>query len=84
MKRLEYKWFVGIAFVFGIFMDLLDTTIINVALPELQREFGAGVSTIEWLVTGYLLSLAIFIPVAGYFADRFGGKRIYLLAPTRR
>ena len=80
MKRLEYKWLVGIAFVFGIFMDLLDVTIINVALPELQREFGVEVSTIEWIVTGYLLSLAVFIPVAGYFADRFGDKRIYLLA----
>jgi EmrB/QacA subfamily drug resistance transporter len=78
MKRLEYKWLVGIAFVFGLVMDLLDTTIVNVALPDLQREFGVGVGTIEWVVTGYLLSLAVFIPVSGYLSDRFGSKRIYL------
>jgi EmrB/QacA subfamily drug resistance transporter len=80
MRRLEYKWLVGIAFVFGIFMDILDTTIINVALPDLQREFNTGVSTIEWIVTGYLLSLAVFIPASGYLGDRFGTKRIYLTA----
>jgi EmrB/QacA subfamily drug resistance transporter len=80
VRALDYKWLVGIAFVVGIFMDLLDTTIINVALPELQREFDADVATIEWVVTGYLLSLAVFIPVAGYLADRFGSKRIYILA----
>jgi EmrB/QacA subfamily drug resistance transporter len=82
VRRLDYKWLVGIAFVFGVFMDLLDTTIVNVALPDLQQEFNVGVGTIEWVVTGYLLSLAIFIPAAGYFADRFGTKRIYMLALT--
>lgn len=82
MRRLEYKWLVGIAFVFGMFMDLLDTTIINVALPNLQGQFHVEVDTIEWVVTGYLLSLAVFIPVAGYLADRFGSKRIYIFALT--
>jgi EmrB/QacA subfamily drug resistance transporter len=77
---LDYKWLVGIAFVFGLFMDLLDTTIVNVALPAMQRDFGVKVDSIQWVVTGYLLSLAVFIPVSGYAADRFGSKRIYLLA----
>src|SRR6476469_6308715 len=80
MRRLDYKWLVGIAFVFGLFMDLLDTTIVNVALPALQREFGIGVDSIEWVVTGYLLSLAVFIPVSGYLSDRFGSKRVYMIA----
>lgn len=80
LAKLEYKWLVGIAFVFGIFMDILDTTIVNVALPDLQREFSVGVSTIEWIVTGYLLSLAVFIPASGYLADRFGSKRMYMTA----
>jgi EmrB/QacA subfamily drug resistance transporter len=78
--RLEYKWLVGIAFVFGLFMDLLDQTIVNVALPSIQHEFGVKVDTIQWVVTGYLLSLAVFIPVSGYLADRYGSRRIYLLA----
>jgi len=80
VKRLDYKWLVGIAFVFGLLMDLLDMTIVNVALPALQREFHVNVDTVEWVVTGYLLSLAVFIPASGYLADRFGSKRIYLIA----
>ena len=63
--RLEYKWLVGIVFVFGIFMDLLDMTITNVALPTLAKDFTASTTTIQWVVTGYLLSLAVFIPVSG-------------------
>jgi EmrB/QacA subfamily drug resistance transporter len=80
MRRIEYKWIVGIVFVFGLFMDLLDMTIVNVALPTLSNEFDAGATTIEWVVTGYLLSLAVFIPVSGWAGDRFGTKRTFLFA----
>src|SRR3972149_3544207 len=82
--RLEYKWIVGIVFVFGLFMDLLDMTIVNVALPAIGRDLDVdprhGASTIQWIVTGYLLSLAIFIPVSGWLGDRFGTKRIFMVA----
>jgi len=78
--RLEYKWLVGIVFVFGIFMDLLDMTITNVALPTLAKDFTATTTTIQWVVTGYLLSLAVFIPVSGWAGDRFGTKRIFMFA----
>ncbi|HEU4759572.1 MAG TPA: MDR family MFS transporter [Dehalococcoidia bacterium] len=80
LKRLDYKWIVGIVFVFGLFMDLLDMTITNVALPTLARDFHAGATTIQWVVTGYLLSLAVFIPVSGWAGDRFGTKRIFMFA----
>ncbi len=84
ISRLDYKWIVGIAFVFGLFMDLLDMTIVNVAIPELARDLKVdpehGASTIQWVVTGYLLSLAVFIPVSGWAGDRFGTKKIYLVA----
>jgi len=78
--KIEYKWIVGIVFVFGIFMDLLDTTITNVALPTLSETFSARTTTIEWVVTGYLLSLAVFIPVSGWVGDRFGTKKTFLFA----
>ncbi len=78
--RLEYKWIVGVVFVFGLFMELLDTTITNVALPTLAEEFNVSHTTIEWVVTGYLLSLAAFIPVSGWAGDRFGTKRIFMIA----
>jgi EmrB/QacA subfamily drug resistance transporter len=79
-RKLEYKHIVGIVFVFGLFMDLLDMTITNVALPTLARDFNATTTTIEWVVTGYLLSLAVFIPVSGWAGDRFGTKRVFMFA----
>jgi EmrB/QacA subfamily drug resistance transporter len=67
-------------FVIGLFMDLLDMTITNVALPTLAQEFSASTTTIEWVVTGYLLSLGVFIPVSGWAGDRFGTKRTFMFA----
>ncbi len=80
LPHLEYKWLVAIAFLFGLFMDLMDTTIVNVAIPSLSREFNANTSAVEWTITGYLLSLAVVIPAAGWLSDRFGTKRIFLMA----
>ena len=80
MRNVPYKWLVATAFICGLFMDLLDTTIVNVALPTLGRQFHAGTSTIEWVVTGYLLSLAIWIPASGWLGDRFGTKKVFLFA----
>ena len=84
LGRLEYKWIVGGVFVFGLFMELLDMTIVNVALPELARTFEldpeSAATDIQWVVTGYLLSLAVFIPVSGWLGDRFGTKRIFMTA----
>src|SRR5262249_57816830 len=61
-------------------MDLMDATIVNVALPRLGSQFGAGTATLEWVVTGYLLSLAVWIPASGWIGDRFGTKRTFLFA----
>src|SRR4051812_24097224 len=80
MARFEYKWLVAAAFVFGIFMALLDLTIVNVALPTLGHEFNAGSSQLEWVITGYLLSLAVWIPASGWLGDRIGTKRVFIFA----
>lgn len=80
LRRIDYKWIVGFVFVFGIFMDLLDMTITNVALPTLAREFNTGTTGIEWVVTAYLLSLGIFIPLSGWAGDKFGTKRVFIFA----
>jgi EmrB/QacA subfamily drug resistance transporter len=82
MKRFEYKYVVAAVFVIGLFMDLLDMTITNVALPTLAVDFRASATAIEWVVTGYLLSLAVFIPVSGWAGDRFGTKRTFMFALT--
>ena len=78
--RYDYKWLVASAFMFGVFMDMMDTTILNVALPRLSAEFQASPAALEWVITGYLLSLAIWVPASGWIGDRFGTKRTFLFA----
>lgn len=80
MRRLEYKWLVAITFVCGLIMQILDLTILNVALATLGREFHVNAETLQWVLTGYMVSLAVFIPSSGWISDRFGSKRTFQLA----
>jgi MFS family permease len=71
--------------VLGAIMSILDITVVNVALPTFQQEFSDGgkeiaYSHVAWAVTAYTLALATVIPMTGWAADRFGTKRLYLLA----
>ena len=75
-----YKWFVAALYVLALFMNLLDLTITNVALPQLAREFQVSPATISWVSTSYLLSVAVCIPLSGWLGDRFGAKRVFLSA----
>ena len=76
----EYKWVVAVIFVLGLFMEIMDTTIVNVAIPTLAATFHAGHAAIEWVVLGYLMSIAIFIPSSGWIGDKIGTKRTFLFA----
>ncbi len=78
-KGLEQKWKVLISVMFGIFMIILDSTVVNIAFQTLRREFGATLADAQWVLSIYVLSLGVTTPVSGYLADRFGIKRIYLL-----
>ncbi|MCX4750086.1 DHA2 family efflux MFS transporter permease subunit [Kitasatospora sp. NBC_01287] len=64
----------------GSFLAFLDSSIVNVALRSLSDRFDAPLSTIQWLVTAYLLALAAVLPVSGWAAARFGAKRVYAVA----
>jgi EmrB/QacA subfamily drug resistance transporter len=66
--------------VIGAVMAILDTTVVNVALQALALEFKTSFDTIQWVATGYMLALATVIPVTGWASDRFGTKRLYMLA----
>lgn len=66
--------------VLGAIMAILDTTVVNVALQKLTIQFATSFDTIQWVATGYMLALATVIPVTGWASDRFGTKRLYLLA----
>ncbi|MBK6888354.1 MAG: DHA2 family efflux MFS transporter permease subunit [Tetrasphaera sp.] len=73
--------------VLGAIMSILDITVVNVALPKLQTTFTGtdhplAYSTVAWTVTAYTLALATVIPMTGWAADRFGTKRLYMLAIT--
>lgn len=68
--------------ILGIIMSILDTTIVNVALDTLARDFNTDLTTIQWVATGYLLALATVIPVTGWASQRFGTKRLFILSIT--
>jgi len=80
LLALEYKWQVAMIFVIALFMDILDATIVNVALPTFADEFDTDTANLEWVVTAYLLSLAVFIPASGWLGDRYGTKKIFIWA----
>ena len=67
-----------IAIVLGSFMVILDTTVVNVALPTLGRVLNADLSVLQWVISAYMLAQAAVIPLSGWLSDRFGAKRVYL------
>jgi EmrB/QacA subfamily drug resistance transporter len=75
-----HVWRISMVVILGSIMSILDTTIVNVALDTLGRDLHASVAQIQWVVTGYMLSLAAVIPVTGWAARRFGAKRVYILS----
>ncbi|HEY1539084.1 MAG TPA: DHA2 family efflux MFS transporter permease subunit [Solirubrobacteraceae bacterium] len=75
-----FVWRVSAVVIIGSIMSILDTTIVNVALATLGRELHSTISQIQWVVTGYMLSLAAVIPITGWAARRYGAKRVYLVS----
>jgi EmrB/QacA subfamily drug resistance transporter len=78
--RFQYKWVVATAFVLALFIDILDVTIVNVSLVKIAEEFDTSVGTTTWIVLGYSLSLAVWIPISGWIGDRFGTKNTFVSA----
>jgi EmrB/QacA subfamily drug resistance transporter len=79
-KLDPHVWRLAAVVVIGSIMSILDTTIVNVALDTLSHEMHSPLSEIQWVVTGYMLSLAAVIPVSGWAARRFGPKNVYLFS----
>jgi EmrB/QacA subfamily drug resistance transporter len=77
-RTVAYKYVVAAVFVAALFLDILDTTVVNVALRTIGNELQT--ESIEWIVLGYTLSLAVWIPASGWLGDRFGTKRVFLAA----
>jgi DHA2 family multidrug resistance protein len=63
----------------GTFMAVLDATIVNVGLPKIMASFGVGLDKIEWVITAYMLAMAVALPTSGWLADKYGYKRMYFI-----
>ena len=74
-----YKWWILGLIMLGTFMAVLDVTVVNVGLPAIMSSFHIGISTAEWVITAYMITMTVMLPSAGWFADRFGNKRVYIL-----
>ena len=76
---LPYKWVVAIVIIFGIFMSVLDITIVNIAIPRLQADFGAPLYDVQWVATGYTLAQGVVTPLTPFLSGLLGLKRFYLV-----
>ena len=77
---LHYKWIVTLVVIFGAFMSILDQTIVNIAIPRLERAFSANLDGVQWVLTAYILTQGVITPTTAFFADRLGTKRFYIIA----
>jgi EmrB/QacA subfamily drug resistance transporter len=78
--RINQKVAVSVVFVAAMFMTIIDTSIVNVAIPTIGREFHVNTGSVDSVVTGFLVSLAVFMPASGWLGDRLGNKRVLLAA----
>src|ERR687888_273018 len=73
------KWWTLGAVAVGLFMIMLDNTVVNVALPSIQRDLHAKLSELEWIVTGYALTFAALMLIGGKLADAYGRRLIFVV-----
>jgi EmrB/QacA subfamily drug resistance transporter len=78
IPEAQRKWWTLAAVSFGLFMIMLDNTVVNVALPSIQRDLGADLSSLEWIVTGYALTFAALMLIGGKLADAYGRRLIFV------
>jgi len=78
-RHTAYRWLVLASVMIGTFMAVLDSTIVNVALPKMMTAFGVSVDRVEWILTAYLLIFGVILPTSGWLADRWGTKTMFLM-----
>src|SRR6266487_6121896 len=77
---LDYKWILAMVVILGVFMSILDQTIVNIAIPRLQTAFGVDIHSVQWVLTAYILAQGVATPTAAFFADTLGIKRFYIIS----
>ena len=78
--RFEYKWQAALVVGLGLFLSVLDSTIVSVALPAIRNDLHTDFNTVTWVASGYFLAQAAVIPVAGYLSGRYGTKLVFIVA----
>jgi DHA2 family multidrug resistance protein len=76
--RAVNPWIVTIAVMFATFMEVLDTTVVNVSLPHIAGNLSATIDESTWVLTSYLVANAIVLPLTGWLASYFGRKRLLM------
>ncbi|HEX8926370.1 MAG TPA: MFS transporter, partial [Terriglobales bacterium] len=71
-------WIIAVAVMLGTFMEVLDTTVVNVSLPHIAGSLSATVDESTWVLTSYLVSNAIILPMTGWLSNTFGRKRVLM------
>jgi MFS transporter, DHA2 family, multidrug resistance protein len=74
----DNKWIIAMTAMLGTLMEVVDTSVANVALPHMQGTYSAGVDEITWVITSYLVANAVILPITGWLGNYFGRKRLYL------
>lgn len=72
------KWIITITVIMASLLELIDTTIVNVALPDIMGNLGATLEDAGWLITGYAVANVIVLPMSGWLGDRFGRKNYFI------
>jgi DHA2 family multidrug resistance protein len=72
------KWTVAISIAFGSLMATIDTSIVNVAIPQIRGQLGASLQEITWVTTAYMIAMVLVMPLTGFLGSFFGQKRVYL------
>jgi DHA2 family multidrug resistance protein len=72
------KWTVAVSIAFGSLMATIDTSIVNVAMPQIRGELGASLQEITWVTTAYMIAMVLIMPLTGFLGSFFGQKRVYL------
>src|SRR5206468_6052343 len=78
--RQVNPWIIAIAVMFATFMEVLDTTVVNVSLPHIAGSLSVSIDEATWALTSYLVANAIILPMTGWLASRFGRKRLLMLS----
>src|SRR5712672_2834025 len=78
--KIPYKWQATLVVCLGMVMAILDSTIVSVTLPQMQKAFHTDFETITWVASAYFLAQAAVIPIVGYLSDRIGSKLVFLTA----